>query len=389
MPFTRTLLDPAAVRALAPGVVGGADLWLHRYHEPTRGWTLSVATHAAPGSGKLSLGGFRIAPEERTALADFSADREALGLAVGMEGKVYWSRLAGIGGPLARRDLARIVGGKCVMHPTASARVGAPDDTALLDFAIDCFRDIEAQSKVYLTTGQDLGHGTLSDGTTSSLAYLNARYKGSVVADTSLPTAEGNYQVLIGMLRALGIAPAHATVGLIGAGNVGGRVAERLLDAGATVLIVESRAATRGQFEARGVRCWDTTGKAALLAEPIDALVVNAAGSTLDAATVAACAANPRLQVVCGSENLTMPDPAGVEQLRAAHTLFAPTEFAGMMGYLTAAEEYLAYLEGTAFDAAAMLAAAAPLEEVAARAAAHVVARDHAVTFADAVRATA
>src|SRR5205085_7151625 len=117
----------------------GAQVWVYRYTDAANGWRLSIATCAPPQSGKLSLGGFRIAPEERTSAPGFDSDREAIGLALGMEEKVYWSRLLGIGGPLARRQIARIVGGKCVLHPTPEARVGQPRDTELLDFAVACF----------------------------------------------------------------------------------------------------------------------------------------------------------------------------------------------------------------------------------------------------------
>ena len=62
-----------------------------------------------------------IATEERTSTPGFDSNHEATGLAIGMDEKVYWSRLLRIGGPLARRDSSRIVGGKCVLHPTADA----------------------------------------------------------------------------------------------------------------------------------------------------------------------------------------------------------------------------------------------------------------------------
>src|SRR4051812_10237643 len=106
----KEILEPAAVRRRDPAV-GDADVWLYRYRDADTGWRLSVATLAAPGSGRLSLGGFRIATEERTSRPDYDTDREAIGLAVGMEEKVYWSRVLRVGGPLARRNLDRIVGG--------------------------------------------------------------------------------------------------------------------------------------------------------------------------------------------------------------------------------------------------------------------------------------
>ncbi|MEK0431581.1 MAG: hypothetical protein RL139_1385 [Gemmatimonadota bacterium] len=384
-----TILPPDAARRLVPELAASRrpDVWVHRFVDAAHGWTLAVATHAAPGSGNLSLGGFRIAPEARTSAPGFTPEREAIALAMGMEEKVHWSRVIGVGGPLARRDLSRIVGGKCVLAPTDAGRIGGPDDAALLDFAIAGFEAIERASGIHLVTGQDLGHGTMHDGVTSSLAYLNARYRGSVVADTSGPTAEGNVQVLLGMLRALGIAPAQARVALIGCGNIGWHMVERLHPLGVTLVACEARAARRAELEARGIRAIAPEAKLALLREPLDAVVVNAAGGSLDGATVSAILANDGVRVICGSENLAMPDPADADRLRAAGRSYCPTELGGMMGYLTAVEEYLAKAAGVPFEIATLVTAAAALEPAAYAATARQVAGGFAETFEQAVTA--
>jgi hypothetical protein len=386
---TPTILDPADVARLFPDLVtGGERLWVYRYEHPDARWRLSIATHAEPGSGKLSLGGFRIAPEARTSSPGFDSDREALGLAIGMEEKVYWSRLIRVGGPLALRDTGRIVGGKCVLHPSADARVGQPRDTELLDFAIACFEDVEARAGFHLTTGQDLGHGTMSDGRTGSLDYLNARFKGSVCADTSKPTGEGNYHVLAGMLRGMDIPLTHATVGLIGCGNIGMHIVRRLAEQGTVMLAVEANPVRRAEVAALGIRTFAPDDKPQFLAEPMDALVVNANGGTLDPATIAQVVANPRLNVICGSENLVMPDEAaGAEALRAARKVYSPTELGGMMGYLTAVEEYLARVEGVPFDLETLFEAAKRLDVASYEATRYVREHDFAVGFADAMRA--
>lgn len=360
------ILSPEESRALVPELAASRNpnVWVYRFHDAGAGWTLSVATHAAPGSGKLSLGGFRIAPIERTSTPGFSTDGEAIALAMGMEEKVHWSRVIGVGGPLAMRDIRRVVGGKCVLAPAADSRVGQPRDAAMLDFAIAAFREVEATAGIHITTGQDLGHGLMHDGRTQSLQYLNARFRGSVVADTSGPTGEGNYRLLLGMLRACGVEAARATVALIGCGNIGMHIVRRLREHGdgLTILACEARAERRAELEAMGIRTFRPDEKRPLLAEPMDALVVNAAGGTLDRATVEACAANARLRVVCGSENLVMPE-AGLEAvLRRAGKVYAPTELGGMMGYLTAVEEYLSALEGVPFDVATLFEASKRLE---------------------------
>ena len=366
-----TILRPDDSRALVPELAASLNpnVWVYRFSEPSAGWTLSIATHAEPGSGKLSLGGFRIAPVERTSALGFTTDREAIALAIGMEEKVHWSRVLGVGGPLAMRDIRRIVGGKCVLAPTDDARVGQPRDAAMLDFAIRSFLEVESSAGIFLTTGQDLGHGLMHDGRTPSLEYLNQRYRGSVVADTSVPTGEGNYQILDGMLRASGVMLEKATVALVGCGNIGMHIVGRLRSRGTTILACESRAERRKELEEFGIRTWAPEDKLAMLREPMDALVVNAAGGTLDEATIAACVTNTRLAAICGSENLAMPDPDGAFTLRAAKKLYAHTELCGLMGYLTAVEEYLAKAEGVPFDIATLLVAAQKMDGIGYRAA--------------------
>jgi hypothetical protein len=380
----RDVLDPEDVRALEPAA--HADVWVYRYRDADTGWQLSIATHAEPHSGKLSLGGFRIAPESRTSLTDFDSDREAIGLALGMEEKVQWSRLLRVGGPLAAAARGRVVGGKCVLHPTPEARVGQPRDRKLLDWALACFADFERTSGVFLTTGQDLGHGRMSDGATESLAYLNSRFAGSVHSDTSVPTAEGNFHLLCGMLRGAGLEPARAQVGLIGAGHIGRHMLGMLRETGTAVQVLESNAATRASLATSVAGMWPVEEKAAFLDQPLDAIVVNAAGGTLDRATCERIARNDAVQAVCGSENLTMPDPRGTEVLLAGRVAFCPTELGGMMGYLTALEEYLAKRAGQPFVLRTVLDAARRLEVVGREGMERVIASGWTRTFEDVVR---
>jgi hypothetical protein len=386
-----TIIEPAAAAKLAPDLSSGDPrVRVYRYVHPFTRWRLSIATHAEPGSQKLSLGGFRIAPEERTSSPGFDSDREAVGLAIGMEEKVQWSRLIGVGGPLARRESGRIVGGKCVLHPTPDARVGQRRDFELLDFAIACFKDVEARGGFRLTTGQDLGHGRMSDGQTSSLDYLNRQFKGSVVADTSKPTGEGNFQVLTGMLRAFEVPLGEATVGLIGCGNIGMYLVHRMRGVGTRLLALESNEARRAELTALGVQVFTPTERNEFLREPMDALAVNAAGGSLDPHAVALIARNERLRVVCGAENLVMPDhAAGSEALRAARKAYCPTELGGMMGYLTAVEEYLARASGVPFDIGTLIDAAQKLDDAAFRATRRTIERDFALRFEDAMREVA
>lgn len=364
-PLHLEVLQPPAVRKLVPELARtrNPDVWVYRYTNPDTGWVLSIATHGAPGSGRLSLGGFRIAPAARVESPGYDNDAEAVGLAMGMEEKVHWSRVIHAGGPLARSHVSQLVGGKCVLLPTPDARVGQPRDFELLDWALACFADFETSSGVRLNTGQDLGHGLMSDGETQSLDYLGRHFHGCVFSDTSKPTGEGNFYLLRGMLGALGIALSGARVGLVGCGNIGEWVLRRLLGEGAKVVALEARAEKREALRAElGADVRGADARDELFASDIQALVVNANGGTLDMDGCNALAANPALRVVCGSENLAMPDPRGAELLRAAGKVYAPTEFGGMMGYLTAIEEYFARHEGKPYELQSMLEAARHLE---------------------------
>jgi NADP oxidoreductase coenzyme F420-dependent len=387
-PTRLDVLQPAESARLVPALSAtrNPSVWVYRFTHETRGWVLSIGTHGAPGSNRVSLGGFRIAPAARVESPGYDNDAEAIGLAVGMEEKVHWSRVIRAGGPLGVTHVDQLVGGKCVLLPTPDARVGQPRDVELLDWALACFTRFEAEAGVRLNTGQDLGHGIMSDGRTPSLEYLGARFHGCVTSDTSKPTAAGNYHVLKGMLDALEVPLAGARVGLVGCGNIGEWILRRLAADGTDVVALEASPEKRERLRAElGVDVRAPEAKRALLAEPIDALVVNANGGTLDLATCEALAANPRLKVVCGSENLTMPDPQGGELLRRAGKVYAPTEFGGMMGYLTAIEEYLARHERRPYELATMLDAARRLEEAGRVVTRHVREGGFRLSFEDAV----
>lgn len=337
--FKREILEPKDCQKLSSAAHG--PVWVYRYTAEEKPWVLCIATQAEPNSGKLSLGGFRIVPAERASIAGFDPAVEAIGLACGMSEKVYWSKAATVGGPLGIQNLPRITGGKCVLLPSKGYRVGEPGDKELLDFAIECLKDMESVSGVNVVTGQDLGHGLMSSGECSSLKYMVDRFRGSTLADTGKPTGSGNFYILKGMLRGLGIDLKSASLGFIGAGNVGRLIVERSLAAGAKAFVVENNPQTRKELAEMGAVVFEPKDKAKLLSEAIDAVVLNANGGSLDLESIAIINSNPRLKIVCGSENLVCPDPSGPSLLAKAGKVFAPTELCGMMGYLTAVEDYL------------------------------------------------
>jgi glutamate dehydrogenase/leucine dehydrogenase len=186
------------------------------------------------------------------------------------------------------------------------------------------------------------------------------------------------------MLAAAGIQASNATVGLIGVGNIGKHVMDRLLADGSTVLAIDANPTRRTEIDAAGARAMTPEQKMEMLIEPMDALVVNAAGGSLDDQTIAACAANPRLKVVCGSENLAMKDLNGPAKLLAAKKLYCPTALGGMMGYLTAVEEYLTIKDGLRFEIRQMLEASKRLEVVGRQASSLIRASNYSITFEEA-----
>lgn len=379
MHFTKEILEPKQCAAIEPSLKH--PTWVYRYRHPSRPWILSIATQGEAGSETFSLGGFRIVPAALANQPGFDNDREACRLADGMTKKVSWSKLTGIAAPLTKPVLGRLVGGKCVILPDEQSRVGHPNDTGLLDFAIDCMRDFESTAGMLLITGQDLGHGTMADGKTNSCAYINDRFKGSVFSDTSKPTGEGCFYTLKGGLKALDIPVAQSRVGLIGCGNIGGHVLARLTEEGATVAALESDPKKCQQLEARGVMAFRLDKRDEFLEQPFQALAVNANGGSLDATTIDAIIANPTIRFVTGCENLIMPDPKGAERLAAAGKIYCPPEMAGMMGYLTASEERLAGLAKKKFEIDTLFEAAKPLEAATAKVVGHMLKAGGKLTF--------
>jgi NAD binding domain of 6-phosphogluconate dehydrogenase len=340
--IAKVFIQPEQAMLLAPELQDIAtDVYVYRYQHLETGWILSVATLGAPNSGSLSLGGFRIAPEERANLADYDNDREAILLATGMEEKIEWSKKVCIGGPLGIENLDRLIGGKCVLMPGPDARMGQPRDFEVLDFAIHCLRDIEASAGISITTGQDLGHGLMSDGKTTSLQYMYDQFHGCTICNTAKPTAEGNWQVVRGLLRALDIDLSQSKIGLIGCGNIGRYMLEKMIAAGAEVIVMEARTDVCDELNARGIQAWLPRDKADFLAQPMDVLTVNGNGNSLDEAAVNVLVENARLKSICGSENLMFCDEKLMDVLQQQNKIVCPSEYCGMMGFIAAIEEYL------------------------------------------------
>ena len=383
--FTKEIVEPEDSYKILPSLE--EPYWVYRYKDEENGWLLSVATRAEAGSFNHSLGGFRIAPEDRVSIPNYSNDHEALSLGRGMEAKVDWSRIIGAGGPVGKQAIHKVVGGKCVLFPTADARVGKPRDFEILNFAATCLNDFEKSTNILPTTGQDLGHGVMSDGKTSSLEYMYERYIGWTNADTSIPTGEGNFHFLVGALRAHDIDPSKARVGLIGCGNVGRRIFENLQKIGTDISVVDISELVEQKMKKEGVPFWKPEGLNEFLKQPLDAIVINANGSTLCDETVEAITANNAIRIICGSENLAMPNPDNEIKLREASQIYCPTEFCGMMGFLTAVEQNISRRNGKDFMLESMIEPCKVLDEAAYKGIGRVLKDDYKLSFSDAIRA--
>lgn len=381
--FRRTIIPPSEAEKLLPGV--GNDITVYLY-ENERGDRLAIGTHLLPGKESLSLGGFRIVPEERAATEGFDPVIEAIQLANGMEKKVFWARKLHLGGPLGLARIQDTVGGKCVLLPNSEGRVGESADFEVLRFATTCLHDFESDSGNRVVTGQDLGHGVLSDEKTTSLEFLNNNFHGAVLENTSIPTAEGNVQMLLGMLEGLDIPPSEARIGLLGCGNIGSQILKRFHDIGmSNVICVEANPSTQQELRGLGHEVLGVDGLSEFFSSEVDAIAVNASGGSLTGEAVERINLNSRLQIITGCENLVFSKRGERETLDAAGKLFAPTELCGMFGYLTAIEEYLCRVESSTYSVETLIDAAANLRPVGCKSA--IMTRDGSFqSFSDAVK---
>jgi len=268
-----------------------------------------------------------------------------------------------------------------------SARVGEAEDIELLTFATECLNHFQVETGIAVITGQDLGHGKLSNGTATSLEFLHEQFEGSVLADTSKPTAEGNYYTLVGALNALRIPMKKARLGFVGVGNIGRQVLNRCIEGGAHVIGLEYSAKTRAELQESDIEVWEAERKHEFFKLPVDAFVINANAGTLDTETIIEAAENPELKFICGCENLIMPNPGDVKILRQHEKIYIPTEDAGMTGYLTAVEENLCAKANKHFDVKVMFEAAKKLEPITEDAVSYIVRNNHTLFFNEALTA--
>ncbi|HEX5146980.1 MAG TPA: Glu/Leu/Phe/Val dehydrogenase dimerization domain-containing protein [Conexibacter sp.] len=123
---------------------------------------------------------------------------------------------------------------------------------------------------------------------------------------------------------------AGRSVGVVGLGKVGGRLAARLVGAGARVVGVDPDAAARRRASVLGVEIASTADE--LLARPLDVLAPCALGGLIDEAT----AASVRCRVVCGSANNPLTGEPAAAQLARRGVLYVPDFLANCGGLIQA-----------------------------------------------------
>ncbi len=336
--------SPQETQQLLPGRV--KDMLL--FEAKAGDFSMHISTHADPHSDHFNCGGLRIVPEELVH-EDYDNRIAALRLGHEMDQKGDFARLTEIAGPRVRENFGKIHFGKFVVQPPVGARVGQYRDQELMDFIVAGLEKFESELGVKAITGQDLGHGKLRNGQTS-LSHLSSRYSGCVDIDTSLPTALGNFYMLKGLLAGQGIQLSKAHVGLVGFGNIGSHLTDLLQKHGVgKVYVCESDLEVRRQkaIEKVGAFVWRGDERTLFLHEPLDAVVFNANGGSLDNETVGDILNSRTIKIVTGCENMIWPDGVSREEefLRSGK-IMPPTELTGMGGWLAAAEALIAKREG-------------------------------------------
>jgi leucine dehydrogenase len=227
-------------------------------------------------------------------------------------------------------------GGKGVIMVPAGTRVTSRRRrAALLDFA----DSVEALEGRYITA-EDVGTSSrdmrVIASRTAHVAGL-ARSRGGS-GDPSPLTALGvEAAVMATCERVFGSRDlAQRSIGVIGLGHVGARVARRCARSGARLLVADIDPDKRGLAQELGAR-WCSPDQA--LATELDVLVPCALGGVLSDESVPAL----RCRVVAGAANNQLTDDHVAELLQARGVLWAPDFVVNAGGLINIAEELHGY----------------------------------------------
>jgi leucine dehydrogenase len=209
---------------------------------------------------------------------------------------------------------------------------GVDRDSMLLDLA----DTVEALDGLYITA-EDVGTKAvdmeLIHTRTSHVVGL-PREKGGV-GDPSPATATGVEAAMAACIgKRFGSEDfADRSVAIVGAGNVGERLARSLAEKGAELIIADINEAKRALAEELHARWSDP--ESAMIAE-VDVLAPCALGGVLDEATIPAL----RCQIVCGSANNQLSHESLGEDLQQRNIIYAPDFIANAGGIIHVAEEH-------------------------------------------------
>ena len=125
------------------------------------------------------------------------------------------------------------------------------------------------------------------------------------------------------------------TVGVVGAGKVGGRLVDLLTAAGAQVVVTDPSQAALDAVLARNPGVTVAQDLDALLSYDLDVLSPNALGGLITAEVGQATSA----RVICGGANNQLAEPAVADVLAARGIVFAPDFMVNCGGVIQVAEE--------------------------------------------------
>jgi len=157
------------------------------------------------------------------------------------------------------------------------------------------------------------------------------------VGDSGILTA-------IGVWRGMQASAAHIwgepslrgrRIGIIGAGKVGGRLAQHLLNEGAEVYLIDPDTGAQSWIAANASEARVLPDLRTLLATGLDVISPNATGGLVDVAF----AEEVDVQLICGGANNQLADPAAAEILARRGIVYAPDFMVNCGGVIQVAEE--------------------------------------------------
>jgi valine dehydrogenase (NAD+) len=293
--------------------------WDHEHvelvHDADSGLQAAIAIHSTVLGP--ALGGLRMR-------------RYAGGLPEALDDALRLSRAMTLKAAAAGLDLG---GGKAVMLADADADDPGRRAARLRAFA----REVARLGGSYITA-EDVGTGTADmDLLAEHTAHVVGTTRhdglgGGVGGDPSPSTARTVLGAIAVAFDVLDGDPdlAGRSVGVIGLGKVGGRLAERLVRAGARVAGTDPDAEACRRASTCGVEILPSA--TALLGRPLDVVAPCAIGGLIDATT----AATVRCRVVCGSSNNTLTGERAAVELARRDVLYVPDFLANCGGLIQA-----------------------------------------------------